>query len=159
MKKQLLIFLLIFAAIFSCQAQEQIEMEKVWGGYKYIQNGKLMKMRDLVRVMEPNEEASMLIQKAQSSNTFATILGAAGGGLIGWSLGGAIGGGEINWSLIGVGAGIIAIGIPISSNVNKNAKQAVELYNASLSSTFYSKPIPELRFVTNGSQIGLTLTF
>ena len=158
MKKTILTLIFALVATTFCNAQK-IEMKKVFGGYKYTQNGNLMTVKDLANTMESNQQAFDIIKKAQSNNTIASIIGFAGGGLIGWPIGTAIGGGDANWTLAGIGAGLIAIGIPISSSVNKNAKQAVELYNSSLDATsnYYFKP--EFKVVANGKGIGLSMNF
>ncbi|WP_179353785.1 hypothetical protein [Winogradskyella vidalii] len=158
MKNTILTLTFALATLTFCNAQ-QIEIEKVFGGYKYTQNGKLMKMKDLVKTMESNQKAFDLIKKAQSNNTIASIIGGAGGFLVGWPIGTAIGGGDANWTLAGIGAGLIAIGIPISSGVNKNAKKAVELYNSSLNSTSYYEFKPEFKIIAKGNGIGLSMNF
>ena len=158
MKKTVLSLALVFAAMTYCNAQK-IEMEKVFGGYKFTQNGNLLKMNDLVKTMESNQHAYDLIKKAQSNNAIATIFGGAGGFLVGLPLGAAIGGGDANWTLAGIGAGLIAIGIPISSGVNKNAKQAVELYNSSLNPTSFYPHKPEFNVIANQNGIGLSINF
>ncbi|UOY06834.1 hypothetical protein L0P88_23315 [Muricauda sp. SCSIO 64092] len=134
-------------------------MEKVFGGYKYTQNGKQMTMGDLVDAMESYQQSYELVKKAQSNNTLASIIGFAGGGLIGWPIGAAIGGGDANWTLAGIGAGLVAIGIPISSSANKKAKQAVELYNSSLNSTSFYEFKPEFKIMVNGNGIGFSMNF
>lgn len=158
MKKNYLTLMLILVATTICDAQK-IETQKVFGGYKFTQSGKPMTMRNLVETMEVNTQAFELIKKAQSSNTLVSILSFTGGGLIGWPLGTAVGGGDANWALAGIGAGLVAIAIPISSGVNKNAKQAVELYNASLNQTSYFKPKTEFEVIANSDGIGLSLKF
>ena len=158
MKKTILTLIFALATMTLCNAQK-IEMEKVFGGYKYTQNGNQMTMKDLVKTMESNQQAFDLIKKAQSNNTLASIIGFAGGGLIGWPLGTAIGGGDANWTLAGIGAGLVAIGIPISSSANKKAKQAVELYNSSLNSTSFYEFKPEFKVIANGNGIGLLMNF
>ena len=158
MKKSLMTLALIVAAMTFCTAQ-QIEMEKVFGGYKFTQNGELLKMRDLVETMQPNLEAYSLIKKAQTNTTMASVLGFAGGALIGWPIGTAIGGGEPNWVLAGIGVGVIAVTIPISSNANKKMKQAVDIYNASLDVGFYQQYKPNLEIVANQHGLGLSLKF
>jgi len=158
MRKTILTLIIAMLAIIFCNAQE-IEIEKTFGGYKYSQNGNQMTMNDLVRTMEPNKEAYNLIKKAQSNNTLATIIGAVGGGLIGWPIGAAIAGGDANWTLAGIGAGLIVIGIPISSSANKKAKQAVELYNSSLNPTSFYEYKPEFKVIASGNGIGLTMNF
>ncbi len=147
-----------FAAMTFCNAQK-IEMTKIFGGYKFTQDGTPLNRRDLVKTMQPNQEAFDLIKKSQSNNTLASIFSFVGGGLIGWPIGTAIGGGEPNWTLAGVGAGLIVISIPISSNAGKKAKQAVELYNSSLSQTSYNENKPKLKLVANGHGIGISMNF
>ncbi len=154
------ILTLIFAMVtFTfCNAQK-IEIEKVFGGYKCTQDGKPMTMRDLANTMESNPDAFELIKKARTNNTLASILGGAGGALIGFPLGQALGGGDANWALAGVGAGLIVIGIPISSGAGKKVKQAVELYNSSLSPTSFYEFKPEFNVIANGNGIGLSVSF
>lgn len=158
MKKIILTFSIAISTLAICNAQK-IEMEKVFGGYKYTQNGTQMTMKDLVKTMASNQQAFDLIKKAQSNNTIASIIGFAGGGLIGWPIGTSLGGGDANWTLAGIGAGLVAITIPISSNVNKKAKQAVELYNSSLNATSYNEFKPEIKLLANGNGIGLSMNF
>ncbi|UKM65535.1 hypothetical protein GSB9_02105 [Flavobacteriaceae bacterium GSB9] len=158
MRKIILSLTIVLGIATFCNAQN-IEMEKVFGGYKYTQNGRLMKMKDLVKTMKSNEQAFDFIKKAQTNYTIASIFGGAGGFLVGWPLGTAISGGDANWALAGVGAGLIAIAIPFSSGANKNAKQAVELYNTSLKSTSFYEFKPEFNVIANGNGIGLSMHF
>ena len=158
MRNTILTLTFAFATITFCNAQN-IEMEKVFGGYKYTQNGNQMTMKDLVKTMESNKQAFDLIKKAQSNTTLASIIGFAGGGLIGWPIGTAAGGGDANWTLAGIGAGLIAIGIPISSSANKKAKQAVEIYNSSLNTVSFHEFKPEFTVIANGNGFGLSIKF
>ncbi|SHJ67509.1 hypothetical protein SAMN04487911_13020 [Arenibacter nanhaiticus] len=158
MKKTILTLIFALVTITFCNAQK-IEIEKVFGGYKYSQNENQMTMKDLVKTMTSNQQAFDLIKKAQSNNTLASIIGFAGGGLIGWPIGTAIGGGDANWTLAGIGAGLVAIGIPISSSANKKAKQAVELYNSSLNSTSFYEFKPEFKVISDGNGLGISMNF
>lgn len=159
MKTKILTLIIALISINFCNAQE-IQMEKLLGGYKYTQNGKQMKMGDLVKTMESNPQAFELIKKAQSDNVLASAIGFVGGGLIGWPIGTSLGGGDPNWTLAGIGAGLVVIGIPISSSVNKNTKKAVDLYNSSLnSSSFYYEFKPEFKLITSGNGVGLIMSF
>ena len=158
MKKTSLTLLLALVTLCFCHAQK-IEMKKVFGGYQFTQDGNPMTIKNLVKTMESNQQAFELIKKAQSNTTLASILGFAGGGLIGWPIGTAIGGGDPEWALAGVGAGLIAVAIPISSSANKKAKQAVELYNSSLGTTSYHDFKHEFKVIANGNGFGLAMTF
>ena len=158
MKKTILTLILALTTMTICNAQK-IEMKKVLGGYHYTQNGNRMTMGKLVNAMESNSEALTFMKKAKSNNVLASILGGAGGALIGFPIGTAIGGGDANWTVAGIGAGLVAIGIPISSGVNKNVNKAVELYNSSLNSTSYYEFKPEFKIVANRNGIGLSMNF
>ena len=158
MKKTILTLIFALAIMTFCNAQK-IEMEKMFGGYKYTQNGKRMTMGDLVNTMESNANALEFIKKARTNNTFASILGGAGGALVGFPIGQSLGGGDANWTLAGIGAGLIIVAIPISSSANKKAKQAVEFYNSSLNPSSYYEFKPEFKIIANGSGIGLTMNF
>lgn len=158
MKKTILSLLIVLVTTTICDAQK-IEMEKVFGGYKYTQNGIMLTMNDLVKTMESNQQAFELIKEAQSCNVLASIIGGAGGALIGFPLGTAAGGGEANWTLAGIGAGLVVIGIPISSKVNKKSKRAVEIYNTGLDTTSFNEFKPEFKILANGNGIGLSMRF
>jgi hypothetical protein len=158
MKKTIFTLTLAFATMTLCIAQ-QIEMKKVFGGYKFSQNNENLTMSNLVKTMESNQQAFELIKKAKSKNSLASIIGFAGGGLIGWPIGTAVAGGEANWTLAGIGAGLLAVGIPISLSAINKAKEAVEIYNSSLNTTSYNKFQPEFKIIANGEGIGLTMNF
>ena len=158
MKKIILTLTFALATMTFCNAQK-IEVEKLLLGYKYTQNGNQMSMKDLVKTMESNQQAFNLIKKARLNNTLASIIGFAGGWLIGWPIGTAIGGGKANWTLVGIGAGIVAIGIPISSSASKKARQAVELYNSSLNSTSFYKFNSKFKIIASSNGIGLSINF
>ena len=143
---------------FGQSPADSISMKKVFGGYHFYQGDNRLNMKQLVNAMEPNEQAYKEIKSAQSTYTLASIVGFAGGFMVGWPLGTAIGGGDPNWAMAGIGAGLIVVSIPISQNFNKKAKQAVDTYNGGLqTSSFWDKS--ELRFSMTSNGVGLPLTF
>ena len=143
---------------FGQTVTDSISMKKVFGGYLFYQGEKRLNMNQLVNAVKPNEQAYKQIKSAQSTNTFASIIGFTGGFMVGWPIGTSIGGGEPNWTMAGIGAGLIVVSIPISQKFNKQAKQAVDTYNGGLqTSSFWNKS--ELRFSMTGNGVGLTLRF
>ncbi|QDH80704.1 hypothetical protein FKX85_17315 [Echinicola soli] len=156
MKKAMLTLVIVLSVSVLCCAQ-RIESHKVFGGYQYTQNGQHISFKHMTKAMESNPRAFDLIKKARTSNTFASIVGFAGGALIGWPIGAALGGGEPNWALAGIGAGLIVVTIPISSSANKKTHQAVDIYNSAFNSGTSFKP--ELNFITNQNGIGLAMVF
>lgn len=158
MKKIILTLSFIIATLTFCNAQK-IDIEKVFGGHKYTQNNELKSLGDLADIMKSNTNAFELMKKGRTQRSLSAVLGFAGGGLIGWPLGTALGGGEANWTLAGIGAGLIVIGIPISSSANKKINQAVELYNASLNETSQNHFKPEFKIIANTNGLGLSMNF
>jgi len=133
-------------------------MKKVFGGYLFYQNDKRLNMSQVVKAMQPNEQAYKEIKAAQSTYTLSVVLGGAGGFLVGWPLGTALGGGDPEWIMVGIGAGLIVVSIPVTQKFNKQAKSAVHTYNAGVkTSSIISKP--ELRIGLSGSGIGLNIRF
>jgi len=155
-----IIFLLTVTFAFASGqiSTDSVSMKKVFGGYQFYQGEKRLNMNQLVKTMEPNEQAYKLIKSAQSTKTIASIIGFAGGFMVGWPIGTAIGGGEPNWTIAGIGAGLIVISIPISQKFNKQAKQAVDTYNGLLQTSSYMNK-RELKFCMTGHGVGLKLSF
>jgi hypothetical protein len=158
MKSTILTLALIISSFGFINAQK-IDVEKVFGGFKYTQNEELISIGDLVTIMENNTEALEILKKGRTNRSFAGVLGFAGGALVGWPIGTSIGGGDANWTLAGIGAGLIAVSIPISSKSNKRINQAVELYNASLNGTSYYIFNPEFNVVANANGVGFSMNF
>lgn len=90
------------------------------------------------------------------------VLGFMGGGCIGWPLGTAIGGGDPQWAIAGIGAGLIAIGLPLSIIATRRAK-----HMASVNSMHHDDAVQyavnsryaQLHVVANRQGIGLALDF
>ena len=158
MRKALLTLTIIIASITISNAQK-ISTEKTFGGLKFTQNGKNLTMNELVSTMKSSPNSYKLIKSAKSNNLLAQVIGGVGGGLIGFPIGTAIGGGKPNWTLAGIGAGLVGISIPISSNVKKKAKKAVEIYNSSLNSTTSTNFIPNFKVIANSNGVGLSMNF
>ncbi|WP_176694058.1 hypothetical protein [Anaerophaga thermohalophila] len=161
MKKSLLFLFLLMGGMtlsFSQTATDSITMKKVFGGYQFYQDNNRLSMNKLVNAMRPNEQAFKEIKSAQSTYALATVIGAAGGFMIGYPIGTAIAGGDANWTLAGIGAGLAVVSILITQKFNKQAKQAIDTYNKGLqSSSFWNRHQLNLTMSENG--IGLTLKF
>ena len=158
MKRMVLILFVILISILSCTGQK-IEMDEYITGYKFYQNDKYLTMNDLVSIMESNKEAYQLINSARSNKILSQLLGGVGGFLVGWQLGTAIAGGEPNWTTAVIGGGIVFLSVPFSAKSNQKAKNAVDIYNAELSSVLKYKFKPQFRLTIIGNGIGLSMRF
>lgn len=157
MKNVLLVLAFMLCGSLSITAQE-IEMKKVWGGYQFMQNGKNLNLSDMQNLMKDNKEAYDLVTSAKSNQTWALILGTAGGALVGFPIGTAIGGGDPEWALAGAGAALIVATIPIVKGFNRKTSKAVNLYNDGLTSSSY-KFNPDFNLNIKGTSLGITMRF
>ncbi|MAD96171.1 MAG: hypothetical protein CMB99_02480 [Flavobacteriaceae bacterium] len=158
MKKILLTLTLLIGSITLSFAQK-IEYQKVFGGYKYTQDGSYLTMKQISKAVEANTQAFDLMKKAQSNNSIANVMGFIGGGLIGWPIGTAVGGGDANWALAGIGAGLVAVAIPISNSAHKKARKAIDMYNSSNGMASTKNFTPEFKIVGNTNGFGISMSF
>jgi hypothetical protein len=143
---------------FAQTAADSISIQKTFGGQKFYQADKRLSMTELKNILRSNDAAYKELRSAQSANTLATIIGGAGGFMVGWPIGTSLGGGKANWVLAGIGAGLIVASIPISQTFNKRSKNAVAIFNRGIkTSSFWDKK--ELRFSVTAAAMGLTLRF
>ncbi len=166
MQRILLLIAVLITTVTASTAQntntktssDSILIIKKFGGYQFYKNDRQLNMNQLQTVLEVNNEAYKDIKSARSVTTFSSILGYAGGFLIGWPIGTAIGGGKPNWAMAGVGAGLTAISIPLSISAKKKAKSAVVKYNSGLTSN-PSAGVKELKLKLTNEGIGVVLKF
>ncbi|MGN7783063.1 hypothetical protein ACTJIJ_00995 [Niabella sp. 22666] len=138
MYKTILILALLLTAIgATAQINDAIEIRKRFGGVTFYQNGTQLKSRELKNTLKTRAEAYNIYQSSKAVTTVSTILGYTGGFMMGWSLGTALGGGKPNWAIGGVGAGLVAVSIPLSISANKKVKRAVDSYNSTGNNTRY----------------------
>ncbi|MEN8201366.1 MAG: hypothetical protein ABFS28_02140 [Bacteroidota bacterium] len=157
--RNLVLFIFFSAISISLFAQsDSIVATKAFGGYRFEQNGEFLNGKALLQRMEVDQEAYAMMKRAKSNSDIASVLGFAGGFMIGWPLGTAIAGGDPNWVLAGIGAGCLAIGIPLSIQASKGMFQAVELYNSNLNGTYFEQGLLLRLGVATGG-VGLTLDF
>lgn len=161
MKRILLVMALLTTCLafsFGQSAADSITVKQEFGGSQICQDGKRLNMSQLGEELQFNEQAYKEFKGAKANYVVASIIGGAGGFMIGWTIGTAISGGEPNWALAGIGAGLIVVSIPISQKVNKQVVKAVDIYNSGLeTSSCWEKT--ELRLAMTGNGVGLILRF
>ncbi|GIJ94891.1 hypothetical protein CAPN002_21090 [Capnocytophaga stomatis] len=146
-------------ASVSLSYSQQIEIKKTFGENRFYQDGKRLYMKDVIALMENNQEALALMKQAKKNYNINMPIALAGGGLIGWNLGKLMVGGKPNWVSSGIGVVLTGISIKILSNTNKKSKQAVEIYNSSLIKDTSYQFQPEFKLITNERGVGLCVKF
>lgn len=155
------IFTLLFSLSFVtlCLGQT-LEMKKNFFGDVYLKDGERISKQELKSILEPNNTAYELYRKSRSTRTLGDIIAFGGGFMIGIPLGQSIANSpDPNWTLGGVGLGISILGAVISKNGDKKAREAIEYYNSSKSSTSAYRFEPEFKIIANGYGLGLSMDF
>lgn len=127
-------------------------------GLSFSQAGRELTLNQVMFQMREDEQAFKEIKKARDIRRFADFVGGVGGAMIGWTIGTALGGGDPNWAFAGIGAGVIAVSLPISASYRKKAKGAINSYNRGLRKTSFRAP-QELKFSMTGNGVGLMWQF
>jgi hypothetical protein len=162
MKRLLLALTFLLAVCFNLHAQSahgRVDVEKVFAGHRFSQNGHRLSVDEMVALMRENKEAYAKMKAAKSTSTIASILSGAGGFMVGYPVGTHFAGGEPNWTMAGIGAGLIVVSIPISIKFNRQAKSAVDLYHAGLYEARLKQNPTELLLGSTKNGYGLVLRF
>ena len=158
MKKLFLVVLLILG-ISQLNAQNQsdsIVVKKAFGTI-FKQNGKALTPNQMMNIVQSNPAAYQEMKIAKGNYGPGSVLGFAGGFMVGYPIGTALAGGEANWALAGIGAGLIVASIPFSTAYVRHTKKAVEYYNAGIKHTGMNQINYRLGLASN--RIGFKITF
>ena len=90
----------------------------------------------------------------------STVIGVAGGGAIGFSLGRWLfSDNDPIWAIGGVGAIALMINIPITRSSNYNLKKSVDVYNSGLNNNLSLLERGELHLQISPNRVGLQFNF
>lgn len=158
MKPAKYLFLILFLGTFinsNAQNKNKLRLQSSFFGNKFFKGDTIISVNQVLYEMRSNESVYNLMKNAKKDFVFAQILGAAGGFLVVWPLATAVAGGEPNWVMAGVGAGILAISIPISINFRNKARSAISEHNNLIvgSNKWGYNPIYKLGFMGNNLKL------
>ena len=134
-----LIFLVPFLA-YSQNDSTAIKIQSKEFGIAFSQNGKTVRIGELMDITKTNEEAYKFILKSSSLDVASVFLGIVGGGCLGFSIGYGIGyflsGYKVSMKvllpILGVGVGSTICGFVFSAMSADHARRGVEIYNNAL---------------------------
>lgn len=152
MRLTLIYFLLCFA--IGSHAQ-QIILYKTFGGVRFERDSLIISIKQVHSLLEEEPEAYQQFKKARTNASVASVLGFAGGLLIGIPVGTAIAGGDPEWGMALSGAALIGISIPFNKAFQRHAESALSIYNQKHAARI--EPKTELFLAGNG--LGLRLRF
>ena len=118
-------------------------MKKTFFGTRFYLDGHMLKPKEVLLLMQSDEEAYPVFKKAKSNYDAAGVLGFIGGFMVGWPIGTAIAGGDPQWGLAAGGGVILLCSLPLSIAFKKHGERAVSIYNGNPTAfkpTFYLSP-------------------
>ena len=139
----IIIMELIFLAPFLAYSQNDSTAIYIKGkgfGFVFSQNGKTVKIVELMAITKTNKEAYKFITKSNSLDVASVFFGTVGGLCLGFSIGYGIGslisGNKVSMKtflpIIGVGVAFTVCGIVFRAMSTDNARRGIEIYNNAL---------------------------
>ena len=158
LKISLLLFVTL--AISRLPAQDSLQVStSFWTGTKFQINGERTSKKEFLKTISANNAAHDLASRGSSQQNSSMLLSAIGGGLIGWPIGAALGGSkDPGWILAGIGAGVIALAIPIYNGGSKKIHRAVSIFNEGATGMHGGRGRPGVSLAVRGAGVGLVLT-
>lgn len=157
--KLLICSFFLTTALFSVSGQaptDSITIKKSFGTV-FLQHGKILTPKQLLKITKTVDEAYNEMKLAKNNFDAGSVIGFTGGAFIGWPIGTAIGGGEPNWTLAAVGAGLIVVSVPFTSAYKKHTIKAISIFNSRLKNTGLTNIDFKIGCTTHG--VGLSLSF
>jgi hypothetical protein len=126
MKMPLLFLLLLLS---SASFSQRLSMYRTFGGAHFTMDSVQVTNRQVSEILSIDPQATAEFKMARHKATAASIIGFAGGVLIGIPVGTAIAGGEPEWLMAGGGALLIIASIPFQRSFINHAEKAVDGFN------------------------------
>ncbi len=148
----LIAILVINSQKSQAQNNDSFYIKPSFWGYSFYKGTTKYSMNDMLEEVSPNKTTFALMKNAKNNYVFSQITSFTGGFLVGIPLGRALAGGEPNWALLGIGAGLIAISIPLTINFKKKANEALFRHNTFINNnaSLNYKPAYRLGVGSNG---------
>ncbi len=132
--RALLFFIFFSIYSFDSFAQKKLAIYKTFGGVVYEMDSLTISTKQVAMVLRSNPEAYGEFEMARTNATTSSVLGFSGATLVAVPLITLVATGEANWFLAGGGAALLLASIPFNLSFKNHAANAIELYNAKLTS-------------------------
>jgi len=128
-----------------------------------------LKSRDVKQLLRNDSRALSAFKTGQTLEVLSTVVGAAGGGMVGWTIGTYLAGPkrnrfgqpteniQMNWTVFGIGAGLVAASTVLSIFGRKSKVDAINTYNEKFPSPSASRNAPQIMLAEEGIGIAVRL--
>ena len=171
MHKHILFIGLFFLVTFNAFAQDDFEDEAadtvsttlpitIRKGLftSFYQNNEKLSTSLLQEVVVKSPEAVSEMKRARKNYLTAVALNTLGSFMVAYPIASSVlSGSKINWKLTGLGAAMLAVGIPLSRVATKRAVNAAEIHNRRVGNSTGYKSNLKMNFTPTGA--GLSWTF
>jgi uncharacterized membrane protein YfcA len=153
MKYTLNFILIVLSINLYSQDEKKLMMSKDFWGYKFYEEGNLISKQQVMKLLQSNPEAIKIFKEGNANLAPASILGFAGGFMIGWPIGQSLGGKkDPNWGLAAGGLGLVIVGAVFEKSFKKKVNQSFDVYNNERATSL-------LRIAPTGTGLLVTYTF
>lgn len=158
-----IVFLSINQLAYTQGNKDKIEVQQTFGGTNFSIDGQRITKKQMMKLMQNEESAYIQIKSGKKHSTAATVVGAAGGFLIGFNVAAAMVNGRatsnngVKWGMAIAGGVLVIISIPLAITGTNRTIKAINIYNENLDSQSFQKIKPDFRICFTGSGIGLII--
>lgn len=132
-----------------------------WKGQRFYLNGEKISKQEVFNLFGDNEFYKNKLKSGLKQQSIAVAISSLGGFLIGYPLGQKLGGSnDPSWHLLGIGAGIVALSIPLDIASKHNITEAFDFFNNTLIGDDYRRnSVPIVQIVNGKYGIGFRFLF
>lgn len=134
---------------------QEIKLCKTFGGVRFERDSLILSPKQVHAILEEQPEAFKQFKTARTNASIGSVLGFAGGLLIGIPIGTAIIGGDPEWGLALGGAALIVSSLPFNKAFQRHAEGALSIYNQQHTARIR----PKTEFYWTGNTAGIRVRF
>ena len=119
---------ILLACCIKSSAQ-RLDITRQFGGVRFAIDSVEASPSQVLKFLEGNDLAYHTFKGALAKRNLGSVVGFAGGLLIGLQVGTAVGGGNPQWGLAALGGGLVGLAIPLEIANRRQFQKAIEMYN------------------------------
>lgn len=124
------IALIIFSSALNGQSDsDYLDYKRSFFGYDFYQEDRKVNKKEVHELLEIDENAIKLFNNAMTKTNMSSILGFAGGFMLGWNIGDYLINGTFSGSMTAAGLGLTLLSLGLESKAHSELREALNIYN------------------------------